>query len=323
MIYFFSGRMTDQIRDIYMKFPNFEPINALITQFDRKQINYMIDYQKSGFISKLFIDSGAYSIHSKKVSKANQKYANVDSYIEFVNSIDDHLHIIAQLDTIPGTHCLPKLAEDYVISAEKSWDNFLYMYERLKSPEKLIPVFHYGESFQNLDKMLNWRDKNGKLLSYIGIAAAKDTHRSVIEQYLKVAHKAIAQSNNPNIKSHLFGMTGLNILPKIPAYSADSVTHWIESGCNRVIVPELGRIALSKHPRRAGYKADFNFLKTADEKSIKKLQDYIDYLGCTIEDLEDSFATRCAVSMYTILQEIKQNPYKRENVLQANPLFKL
>ena len=39
-----------------------------------------------------------------------------------------------------------KSKEDYDESARLSWENYLYMRERVKEPDKLMPVFHFGEN---------------------------------------------------------------------------------------------------------------------------------------------------------------------------------
>jgi hypothetical protein len=317
MVYFFSGGLTKQMAEILTSMPGYEPIDVLVSQLDRNSIKEMLKYQSDGVVRQLFIDSGAFSVHTGKAT------VDLEEYISFVNSIDDHIHAIAQLDTIPGTFGKPKSKEDYDRSARLSWENFLYMYGKLKSPEKLIPVFHYGESFDVLKRMLEWKDENGKPLTYLGISPANDTAQKTKNVYMKNVYDIIARSSNPNVRTHLFGMTALDALSKVPTYSADSISHRLIGAYNKILVPEFGVISISKRARTTRSKSSLSFLETADDLALKKLTDYVESLGLTIEELQESHAARCALSMYSIMQILKENPYKPDNTTKSKKLFDL
>ena len=317
MVYFFSGGLTKDMVKYLTNMPDFEPIDVLVSQLDRSSIKEMIEYQKSGVVKQLFIDSGAFSVHTGKAT------VDLDEYISFVNSIDEHIHAIAQLDTIPGTFGQPKSHEDYERSAKLSWENFLYMYERLKSPEKLIPVFHYGESFDALRNMLDWRDNDGKPLTYLGISPANDTSQNTKNIYMREVYDFIAKSSNPNVRTHLFGMTALDALSKVPTYSADSVSHRLIGAYNKIYHPEFGVISLSKRSRTSKSKSSMSFVETCDDLALKKLTDYLEHLGVTLEEVQERHSARCAVSMYGIIQYLKTHPYKPENVKRTKRLFSL
>lgn len=317
VVYYFSGGLTRDMADLLAAMPEFEPIDVLVSQLDRASITSMFKYQDEGIVNRLFIDSGAYSVHTGKAS------VDVDEYISYINSIDDRIAAVAQLDTIPGTFQQPKSAEDYVESSKKSWENFLYMYERLKSPDKLIPVFHYGESFDTLRNMLNWRDKDGKPLSYIGISPANDSAQKTKNVYMKNVYDIIAKSSNPNVRTHLFGMTALDALSKVPCYSADSISHRLMGAYGKVLIPEFGVVSVSKKARTSKVKSNMSFLDTADEVALSRLESYVNSLNVTLDELQESHSVRCAVSMYSILKILKDNPYQPENVKSTKRLFSL
>ena len=295
--------------------PGFEPIDVLVSQLDRSSIKEMINHQKDGVVNKLFIDSGAFSVHTGKAT------VDLDEYISFVNSIDDNIDAIAQLDTIPGTFGQPKSAEDYKRSAKLSWENFLYMYSKLKSPEKLIPVFHYGESFEALQNMLDWEDENGRKLTYLGISPANDSSQGTKNIYMKEVYDFIANSKNPAVHTHLFGMTALDALSKFPAYSADSVSHRLIGAYNKIYHPEFGVISLSKRSRTSKSKSSMSFVETCDDIALNKLNAYLNHLGVTLDEVQDSHSARCAVSMYGIIQHLKEHPYKPSNISRSKRLF--
>lgn len=315
MVYFFSGGLTQKMVDLLKNVPNFEPIDVLVSQLDRNSIDKMIQFQSEGVVNQLFIDSGAYSVHTGKAK------LDIDEYIDYINSIDDHIHAVAQVDTIPGSFGKPKSKEDYELSTLKSWENFLYMYDKLKSPKKLIPVFHYGESFDSLHNMLNWKDKNGDRLSYIGISPANDSAQKVKNVYMKNVYEIIANSDNPNVRTHLFGMTSLDALSKYPTYSADSVSHRLIGGYNKMMVPEFGVISLSKRSRTTRSISNLNFRDCADELALSKLKNYLKSLNITLEQCEEDYSARCVVTMCTIMKTLKDNPYKPTNVPKVNKLF--
>ena len=211
--YVFSGALTESMRTMLESMPDFEPLDMLVSQVNRTECKKLLEWKKEGFCRWLFIDSGAYSVHTGKAK------CTADDYIEYLNSIDDYFDVCAQLDTIPGKFGQPKSKEDYIQSAEKSWDNFLYMRSKLKSPYKLMPVFHFGEDIKYLKKMLDWKDSDGNQLDYIGLSPANDATKNERMIYLRNMYDIIHKSNNPNVKTHIYGFTSLDAMSKFPCYS--------------------------------------------------------------------------------------------------------
>ena len=61
------------------------------------------------------------------------------------------------------------------------------MYERLKPSirHKLIPVFHFGEDFEELKKWLEFRHPDGSKIEYLGLAISLETVKeSVIKNFI-------------------------------------------------------------------------------------------------------------------------------------------
>ena len=314
--YVFSGSLTEEMHDMLINMPNFEPLDILITQLDRSAIKKTIQWKHEGFCRWLFIDSGAFSVHT---GKAN---TTADEYIDYINSIDDDIDVCAQLDTIPGKFGQPKSKEDYEESARKSWENFLYMRQKLKSPHKVMPVFHFGEDFKALENMLNWTDENGNHLDYIGISPANDASQDDKNAYLQNVADVIKASCNPNVKTHLYGMTSLDALSKYPCYSADSISHRLISGYAKVLSENFGVISISKKSRTVKSKSNMSFVETADEYNMKKLTDEIEALGFTLEQIQESSSARVAMTMHNIQKLIKTKyKYKEGNIKRSRRLF--
>ncbi len=325
--YIFSGSLVSEMVDILLAAPQFEPMDVLVSQLDRSGVNKMLEYKEKGAVKSLFIDSGAYSVHSQGFEKVSKGRFNtfdemVDEYIEYVNNLDDSIIAVAQFDHIPGVFRQAKRPEDYVESAELSWQNFLYMYPKMKSPEKLIAVMHQGESFDYLTKLLEWRDENGKPLQYLGISPSND--RSVGEKdiYLKNVYDHIAKSSNPNIRTHLFGYTSLPGLPKFPWYSCDSISHRLRAGYNKVFTNKWGTISLSS-TRETRSKTDLMFLEAADPQTIKEFTELVEGYGITVDKLIESSSARTAFDILEIQKYVREHPYKPTNLARQKKLFKL
>lgn len=316
--YVFSGSLTDEMHDMLLAMPDFEPLDILISQLDRSAIKKAIQWKHEGFCRWLFIDSGAFSIHT---GNAN---TTADEYIEYLNSIDGDIDVFAQLDKIPGQFQKPKSKEDYEESARLSWENFLYMRSRVKSPHKLMPVFHYGEDFSVLQKMLSWRDDDGNMLDYIGISPANDVNQQAKNVYLNEVANTIKTSGNPNVKTHLYGMTSLDALSKYPCYSADSISHRLISGYAKILSEHFGIISVSKRTRTSATKSNLSFVDTADEYNMKILKDEIEALGFTLEQIQDSSSARVAMTMHNIQKMIKTRyAYREDRVKRSKKLFSL
>lgn len=325
--YVFSGSLTQSMATALMNAPQFEKMDVLVSQLDRSGVDKMLEYMEQGLVKSLFIDSGAYSVHSQgfeKVSKGRFATFNdmVNEYIEYVNGLDDKIIAVAQFDHIPGVFKQPKKPSDYVESAELSWENFLYMYPKMKSPEKLIAVFHQGEAFEYLGRMLEWKDPDGKPFSYVGISPSNDRSVGEKDVYLKEVYDYIAKSKNPNVKTHLFGYTSLPGLPKFPWYTVDSTSHRLRPAYNKVFTNKWGTISLSR-TRETKSKTDQMFLETADPDTIKEFEDIVKSYGLTIDQMIEESWARTAFDVLQIQEYVREHPYKPKNLMRQKKLFNI
>ena len=83
-----------------------------------------IEYWCSKNSGKLFIDSGAYTVYTRNID------LDVDEYIKYINSIDEHLTIFAQVDKIPGLYGQPKTKEQILEAPELSWKNYIKFWKK-------------------------------------------------------------------------------------------------------------------------------------------------------------------------------------------------
>lgn len=284
--------------------------NRLASQLlDRNVIAGWIEGRSRGECQGyLFIDSGAFSAHTRGAE------LDVDAYIDYLNSIDDELHIFAQVDKIPGVFRQPKTKEQRAEAPEISWKNYLYMREKLKSPKKLLPIFHQGEEYRWLENMLEWTDENGEHIPYIGISPANDQPVKEKEKFISRCFQIIKQSSNPNVCTHAFGMTSLRVLERYPFTSADS-TSWIMNGANGSIMTKYGSVTISS----GRLNAPDHILKMPKEAQ-KEIQRYVESHGYTMQSLSDDYRQRVIFNIQYLL-EWAQNYEYRPASARRRPLF--
>lgn len=284
----------------------------------------MLENMEMGAVKSLFIDSGAYSIHTgaAKVKTEEDLKNFIDNYIDYVNNLDDKIIAVAQVDHIPGVFKQAKRPEDYVESVKLSWENFLYMHPKMKSPDKLIYVFHQGESFDALDNILAWRDENGRPLQYLGISPSNDRAVGEKDIYLREVYDHIAKSSNPNIKTHLFGYTSLPGLPKFPWYSCDSVSCRLRAAYAKVFTNKWGTISFSK-TRDARTKNDMCFTDICDEQTLNELEELAASYNFTLQQLCEDASARTVMDMMEVQKYVKAHPYKPVNVKRVRRLFEI
>ena len=264
---------------------------------DRKNISYWCEQDSHG---KLFIDSGAYTVYTRNID------LDVDEYIKYINSIDEHLTIFAQVDKIPGVHGQPKTKEQILEAPELSWENYLYMREKVKSPDKLLPIFHRRENWKYLRQMLE-TTFDGKHIPYIGLAATTDSSTKEKEEWFEECFQIISESSNPRVKTHAFGMTSLKLLEKYPFTSADS-TSWIMIGANGNILTPYGLVTVSNS--QSHLKNHISNTAVAE----KMLQKYLQSIGLELELVKTDYKYRMLANLIYLKRWSDNYVYKGSSI---------
>lgn len=306
--------------DLYMAGSTFKELNEwlreknynkLLSQLnDRGTIEEWRDAlrQNRQCQSKLFIDSGAFTAHTKGAE------LDVDEYIQYLNENEDVFTVYAQVDKIPGKFGVPYTREQLEEAPKLSFDNYLYMAPRLKNRDKLIPIFHQQEDFKWLENMLEYVDERGEHIKYIGISTRNDCPRADKQKWLRQVFDTIARSSNPNVKTHAFGMTSFPLLEQFPFTSADS-TAWIMVSVNGNIYTDIGTILISDVSKDKPN--HFNHLEKGTKEHLKK---YIEDRGFTIEQLATDYRAREMFNIEYMEEWAKNYTYKGGNN-KLNQLF--
>ena len=190
---------------------------VLSTQYREKNlIKQWVDIRKTTQPKiKIFVDSGAFSAHTQGVD------IDIDEYISYLNGIIEDIEICAALDVIGDP--------------QKSWENYLYMINRVLTPEKVLYTYHFGEDIKFLEKALEYvSDKfESPYIAIGGVALIKDT--SLRADFLDRAIELLKQY--PTVKYHLFGVTDFKILNSLPCTSVDSTSHIMCGAFGKILLP--------------------------------------------------------------------------------------
>ena len=256
--------------------------------------------------SKIFMDSGAFGVaHSNKE-------ITLDEYIQFINETP-RVNLFACLDVIPWPQLDTHTAKE---SAEKSWENYIYMLEHVKPEykDKIVPVYHYGEDFKYLYQIL--KGYNGYKPKYIAYGGRGGVHTNKLYESLDQFFKIIKEEY-PEVKTHAFGITVLKLLEKYPFTSCDS-TSYLKTAVNGSIYVECftKTIKISKQTIKdpLNYLHLNDHLKEIIEKEVKQY-------GYTIEELQESFRSRFKFNIDYFLRWQKKYKFEQKDSIKKKKLF--
>lgn len=301
---YFAGNCAKDIERFLLK----HKANRLFTQkFERNSTGKVwighID-KHPNFSGKLFVDSSAYGAWTRDVE------IDLDEYIEYLNANEGKFSVIASLDVIPGSKGHFATRKQVSDASKQSWQNYLYMYDRVIDKEKVIPVFHVGEPWEYLDNILNHVHKDGSQVQYMGLGGLVGVHSNDRIKWIEQVFEVVKKSNNPNIKIHAFGVMSLKILEQFPFTSADSTTAVMTGAMGGVLTP-YGKISFAQ--KDGGAKAFYLLPKPVQDSIYTLIKEAgFDY---TIEELADNYIARELLNCQYLLDwaaNYKYNPPKHK-----------
>lgn len=242
--------------------------------------------------SNLLVDSGAFSVAH------NNKKVDIDEYIKYINNNSQIANFI-ELDIIPYPVLNLATAKD---SAERSWENYLYMIERLNEPFKILPVFHFGEELKYLQRILEFQ-YNGKHIPFICIGGRHGVSVDKQSDYFFKVFKTIKSSSNPNVKVHILGVMVFDILEKFPFYSADGTTYLKIAIYGGIMTP-FGILNISN------VNCNSNNFKYIPDRFKDVALGIVLEAGYTIEDLSVSLEKRISFNIDYNLNWARNYKYK-------------
>lgn len=250
-----------------------------------------------------FLDSGAFSAWSRSTK------IDIDEYIAFIKANIELIEVYACLDAIPGAPGRNATVSEREEAAETTWRNYLYMRDEGLDP---LPVFHYGEDFRYLDRMLDYG------CSYIGIGGLVGIPGLNRRNWLdRLFTKITDDAGMPLVKTHGFGMTSVPLIFRYPWHSVDSTT-WIKiTASGSIYLPALGKdgdfvfdqipATISVSNRNPKKTDDGKHANTLSPNMRKVLDRWLAICGKTYEEVADSYYHRatCNVMFFKKVSEAK------------------
>lgn len=266
-------------------------------------VRWMAEHPKPDRTSLL--DSGAFSAWSK-----NEKI-DIDSYIEFCQQTRSSFEAFANLDVIPGRWGQIPSSEEVEQSATEGWMNFRYMVERGLPREKVVHVFHQGEDFKWLEKLVEYHEKEGSEIGYIGISPANDR---TTEQKIYWLERCMPYITKPDgsarIKFHGFGVTAYEIMRRYPWYSVDSTTWMRMAAYGRIHVPDkfkdFSKVDVIGVTDQSALASNILFNKSTPTVHLgvmpkeyrKQLDEYLATFGVTAEQSRTDYKARLKIALH-------------------------
>ena len=297
---YFAGGQAKAVEEILMQ-KNFSKLCS--QEYDRKTAEMWLNYSKEVEHRNIFIDSGAFSAWSKG------KPLDVDNYIEFLNKNSEAFTAFASIDNIPGELTRAATLKEREESPMLSWENYLYMRERINEKDKLVPTFHAGEDLKHLSNLLEVKLDN-KHIPYIALGGTVGATMNYKKKWYSTCFKVISESSNPNVKVHAFGMTAFDVLESFPFYSADS-TSWIMTTANGNLMTDYGIVAITE---RSNHKPNYigKLPLTIQENIKSQLAKY----ELSLEECAEVFNTRELANAYYLHDRAKNYKFKGNNRYQ-------
>lgn len=268
--------------------------NRLFTQMmEKSTANAWMDYRKEEpkepGVNKLFVDSSAYTAHTKGIE------IDIDEYIKYLNDNQGEFQIIAELDKIPGVFHKPKTRQQLLDAPKISWENYLYMRERVIDYDNILPIFHQGEDWKWLETMLETTFENDRHIQYIGISPANDLRTNQKSVWMEQVFRRIRDSSNPNVKTHAFGMTAFEELERFPFYSADSTSPLLTGAMGNIFTPQ-GMLDVSD--KSNGLKV----LRNSPKSVQMAVDELIEHLGYTLEEISADHQIRAYYNVLFVIE---------------------
>lgn len=283
--FYFAGEAAKELTQLMIQ-ENANLLRSYMTE--RKAIEKLCEEKRNGWKGKLLVDNGAFTIHRKGGN------VDIDEYINFINTHDEADYFIA-LDHIPGKWGTPRTPEEVAEAPIHTWENYLYMVDKVNKPEKLLPVFHQGENLKYLDQILKYPK-----VEYICISGNKELTNKQRESWYEECYDRIYELN-PNIKVHCLGSATMSNARKYPFTSMDSTTY-IMTAINGSIIT----------PKKTIYVGDGGKSMSPEER--EELQRFIDPYGFKVDELGDNGKARLIINFYQILNSSRETESVRGKV---------
>lgn len=293
--------------------------NRLVSYVYKRQFNEWITFMEK-FPGNMLIDSGAFSAWNKR------EQLDISNYIEYCHECieiaakNNQAIRVVNLDVIPGSKGQTKELNKFIGCAKKIQQNKQLIEEaarqgyrnlKLMTSEGITPihVFHQGEHFKWLDRMVEYTD-------YIGISPANDMPTDSKIKWIESVFTYL-YTNNINIKTHGFAVLIIPVLKEFPWTSCDAASWKLSAAYGNIFYPNGGFT-------NPDFSKGGNVLTVSRQQKTKKqtlLWQQLEKEGYSYEMLQDYFVRSLVNIRYVIALEKWLNTYKKDK--QFIPKIKL
>lgn len=247
------------------------------------------------------LDSGAFSAWYHKDT------IEIKDYMAFIEQHGPRFCSIVALDKIPGEKMqMAKTPAAIEAAAKESHKNFEIM---RKAGIDCIPVFHMGEDFKWLERMLDDR------VPYIGISPYMKAGTDSILVWMDECFTRLSDNEGrPLCKTHGFGVTTHQVIQRYPWYSVDSTSWALAAGYGKVMMPRVlsgGKLDFV-HPVRFSMTereaAGFNNMVNIGPAGRKAADEYFKSIGFSFTEVRNFQQARLAVNASFFMGLEKQLP---------------
>lgn len=260
---------------------------------------------------KLLCDSGAFTswnLAQKKKKEGDPNWkkflVNLQDYIAFVHKHSDIIWRAVNLDVIPGEQGKEPSLDEIETAAQQGFDNLMIMKQHGINP---IHVYHQGEDLRWLDKMI----VEGAC-DYVGISPCNDYPTERKRNWLDQVFRYL-DDKYPDIKTHGFGVTSVQLVERYPWYSTDSSSYSLTAAMGAILTP-YGRIYVTDDPARKGDPDHISHKPQQIQDHIEKyLMDRIGYNLRSMTEKNDTQQVECGNCKLPVTAQVKQVAYKPRN----------
>ena len=272
-----------------------------------EEINGYREAQKEGRDSFGIVDSGAFTVWRSggKIS--------VTEYASRLKVLLECFDIAANLDVIPGTQGVAARDITKAMTEEAAsagWKNYVYLRDYTKqhhSGERIMPIYHQGESLDWLKKMVDAG------CTYIGISPSNDYHTNQRMHWLDDVFDYL--SSLPQMpKTHGYAVTSPVLMKTYPWFSVDSAS-WIHKGGMGLVSTPFGDFTFSDRTEV------MDKVKPLPPQLTERVENYFAQHDITIKQLKASYRKRWQANAIHMLG-LENNHEYRPKVKEEN-LFDL
>lgn len=241
---------------------------------------------------KIMLDSGAFSAWTRGET------IDLGRYIDFVKRYKSRLDTYVNLDVIPGSRGVQPTIREVDRAAAASFDNYKAMRSAGLSP---IPVFHYGESFGWLVKLL----ESGA--DYICLGGTVGLKSGVKRKFLDECFTVITDGRGaPAVRVHGLGVTEGPLVARYPWHSVDSTSWLMAPTYGMILVPgiEDGKFSAQIYLADGHLQADKDGrrFERLPESAQQHVLEFATSCGCTITDLRNDVYSRMVLFVTCMMQ---------------------